>query len=272
MEARVHETVETYKELVGPLLAADPIRHTIMLTAVDRAGEDALMITLHDNGSFAGAVIQVPPYPLLTSALPLEATELVAETIQLVRPELTGATGPLASVEPFVRAWTERTGTTAELRFGSRLFELDELKPPIVRGDGRVGTEADLDLLIDWRQRFMAEAVPGAPGEPAEAAARKSLELGAVNVIWEVDGEPVAFAGARGPFEGMVRVSPVYTPPEHRGHGYASAATAAASRWALDQGADHVLLFTDLGNPVTNRIYPRIGYRPLMDSAEYMFK
>jgi predicted GNAT family acetyltransferase len=69
----------------------------------------------------------------------------------------------------------------------------------------------------------------------------------------------------------MVRVAPVYTPPEHRGHGYASAATAAASQWALDQGADHVLLYTDIANPITNRIYPRIGYQPLEDSAEYTF-
>jgi predicted GNAT family acetyltransferase len=35
--------------------------------------------------------------------------------------------------------------------------------------------------------------------------------------------------------------------------------------------ADHILLFTDLANPVTNRIYPRIGYRPLDDYLEYRF-
>lgn len=271
MEARVHDSVDTYRELVAPLLAADPVRHTVMLTAVNMTNPDTLMVTLHDNGTLAGAAIQVPPYPLLTSALPAETAVAMAQVIHQVRPELSGATGPLPNTEAFVRAWTELTGSTAKLKLGTRLFKLGELKPPTVNGKGRYGTEADLELLIDWRQRFGDEAVPGAAREDVEKGAKRSLGPGGVNVIWEVDNEPVAFAGARGPFDGMIRVAPVYTPPEHRGHGYASAATAAASQWAIDQGADHILLFTDLANEVTNRIYPRIGYRPLEDSAEYTF-
>jgi len=54
----------------------------------------------------------------------------------------------------------------------------------------------------------------------------------------------------------MSRIGPVYTPPEHRGHGYAAAVTAAAARGALERGARQVLLYTDLANPTTNRLYP----------------
>jgi hypothetical protein len=70
----------------------------------------------------------------------------------------------------------------------------------------------------------------------------------------------------------MVRVGPVYTPPEFRGHGYASAATAAASQQALDAGASEVLLFTDLANPVSNSIYQRIGYRAVEDRIVLAFQ
>jgi predicted GNAT family acetyltransferase len=63
----------------------------------------------------------------------------------------------------------------------------------------------------------------------------------------------------------------VYTPPECRGKGYGSAVTAAASQWALDAGAENVLLFTDLANPTSNSIYQRIGYRPVYDSTELAF-
>jgi GNAT superfamily N-acetyltransferase len=75
---------------------------------------------------------------------------------------------------------------------------------------------------------------------------------------------------ARSPLR-MVRVGPVYTPPELRGHGYASAVTAAVSRQALDAGAAQVLLFTDLANPVSNAIYQRIGYRPVEDRTVLAF-
>jgi predicted GNAT family acetyltransferase len=69
----------------------------------------------------------------------------------------------------------------------------------------------------------------------------------------------------------MSRIGPVYTPPERRGHGYGSAVTAAASRWALDKRANHVLLFTDLANPVSNSIYQQIGYIPVADALDVRF-
>ena len=64
---------------------------------------------------------------------------------------------------------------------------------------------------------------------------------------------------------GICKVAPVYTPPQQRGHGYGTAATAAVTRQAIETGAPEVLLFTDATNPVTNSIYQRLGYRPAED-------
>jgi predicted GNAT family acetyltransferase len=77
--------------------------------------------------------------------------------------------------------------------------------------------------------------------------------------LWLRDGDPVSLAGITRQTAGMVRAAPVYTPPAHRGHGYAAAVTAAVSRAALDAGAREVLLFTDLANPTSNRVYERLG-------------
>ncbi|WP_433793278.1 GNAT family N-acetyltransferase [Actinoplanes sp. CA-252034] len=41
----------------------------------------------------------------------------------------------------------------------------------------------------------------------------------------------------------------------------------AATRNALDAGASDVVLFTDLANPTSNALYPRLGYRPIEDRA-----
>lgn len=70
---------------------------------------------------------------------------------------------------------------------------------------------------------------------------------------------------------GQIRVAPVYTPAHLRGRGYASAATAEASRAALDAGATEVLLFADLANPTSNALYQRIGYVPVADFTVYDF-
>ena len=84
-------------------------------------------------------------------------------------------------------------------------------------------------------------------------------------LVWEAGGVPVSLACVTRQVAGMVRVGPVYTPPERRGHGYASAVTAEVSRAACAAGAGEVLLYTDLANPVSNSIYQRIGDREIED-------
>jgi predicted GNAT family acetyltransferase len=62
----------------------------------------------------------------------------------------------------------------------------------------------------------------------------------------------------------------VYTPPELRGRGYASALTAALTEQLL-QRRRFCYLYTDLANPTSNSIYRRIGYRPVTDITLWRF-
>ena len=67
------------------------------------------------------------------------------------------------------------------------------------------------------------------------------------------------------------RLGPVYTPPEHRGHGYAAAVTAAATQAVLDAGGRGVMLFTDRANPTSRGVYARLGYREVGGVVEWEF-
>ena len=55
----------------------------------------------------------------------------------------------------------------------------------------------------------------------------------------------------------------MWTPPEHRRHGYAAALTAAVAGRLLGHG--RVVLFADLANPTSTGVYLRIGFRPVGD-------
>ena len=63
----------------------------------------------------------------------------------------------------------------------------------------------------------------------------------------------------------------VYTPPEKRGKGYASAVVADLSQQILDSGKEFSALFTNLANPTSNNIYQKIGYIPCGDFDEVKF-
>ena len=77
--------------------------------------------------------------------------------------------------------------------------------------------------------------------------------------------------GISPPVAGVVRLGPVYTPPEARRHGYATALVADVSRRALAAGAAKCMLYTDLANPTSNNIYQAVGYRRGSDAREYRF-
>jgi hypothetical protein len=81
----------------------------------------------------------------------------------------------------------------------------------------------------------------------------------------------VSVVGAGGETPNGIRIGPVYTPPEVRNRGYASALTAAASADQLARGRRFCFLFTDLANPTSNKIYQAIGYEPVCDMDQYRF-
>lgn len=116
----------------------------------------------------------------------------------------------------------------------------------------------------EWYVDFIAEA--GAPGRETNPGDLLKLRMNQNElVVWEHEGEVVSLAGFSTPIDGMSRIGPVYTPPRHRGRGYGSAVTHAATVAAQQAGAAEVVLFTDLANPTSNSIYQNLGYRPVSD-------
>ena len=86
------------------------------------------------------------------------------------------------------------------------------------------------------------------------------------------DREIVSLCGVGGETPHGVRIGPVYTPPQARRQGYASALVAEASQLQLDAGRVFCFLFADLANPTANHIYQAMGYEPVRDVDEYRFE
>jgi GNAT superfamily N-acetyltransferase len=262
--------------LLERLLAADPVGATIFGTIVaevraGRAPKAWCAVRPGTDGPDALVVRSHPRYPAVFTE-GWAGAEL-ASAIELVRelPDLVGVSGPVDTVEAAVAALVgqQPVGPRPLLRIGLRLFRLDELVPPLgVPGQARPACADDRALLIDWYGAFSDEA-DGLLHDPAEAVDR-GLATGRI-WLWCDGGRPVSLAARRAPEAGSARIGPVYTPPEQRGHGYASAATAAATSDILELGAVPVL-FTDLSNPTSNRIYQQLGYRPVADRLQVMFR
>ncbi|MCI0686502.1 MAG: GNAT family N-acetyltransferase [Sporichthyaceae bacterium] len=228
-----------------------------------------------DRDEIVGAAIRTPPRSLLLPANPVDVAVTIADFLATVAADtidtrLPGVVGPLEPAEAFASRWAELTGPTSEVQMRQRIFRLDRVQPPAgVSGRLRQAGAADLDLCYRWWISFRDEAIPMEIAVGREHIAR-ILDEGRF-WLWELDGEPVSMVGCQAPAAGVVRIGPVYTPPELRGHGYASAATALVSQRALDAGAYACSLTTDLANPTSNAIYQRIGYYPVADAVSLRF-
>jgi RimJ/RimL family protein N-acetyltransferase len=258
---------DAFVERVWPFVTERLERNVIGTLLLDiqagRYDEYLLGYGLDDDERVAFVGMRIAPWYLLTSDLdPSLCGELVDWWLRF-DPELNGADGPPDTARAVAAAWAARTGGATRLRLSEAMHALSEVvDPPRGMADGelRVATKDDRELLIDWNLAFHQEA--GMPGQGREAAA-KGVEVRSAYgglLIWD-DGQPVSFLGVNRPVAGVARVGPVYTPPEHRRRGYAGSAVAAASRRALAAGAERCMLFTDLSNPTSNRIYAEVGYR-----------
>ena len=227
------------------------------------------------GGESAGPVgavcMHTPTFPILLSQVSWQAAAELACDLATAGRELSGVSAAEDAADAFASAWQDRTGDTITVYRRMRLFRLAELIPPEPgpEGTARLATERDRDLLAAWFDAFARE-VGDPPRHDNRALVDGRLGHGGITV-WEADGAPVSVAGLTRTVAGMVRVGPVYTPPELRGRGYAGAATAAVSQAALAAGLRDVVLYTDLANPTSNALYQRLGYRPVEDRVIFSF-
>ena len=211
---------------------------------------------------------------ILSLAARPEAVELLASDFYAAGLLLTGVNGPAEESRAYAEAWSRLSGLTHRVNVPMRTFKLEKVEPVTgVPGSLRRATEADRSLLARWELDFNREAFPDEEStiEEAEQVIDQFLHASTRGIyVWD-DGGAVSFAGYGGPTPHGIRIGPVYTPPEKRGHGYASACVAGMSQLLLDGGRSFCFLFTDVRNPTSNHIYQQIGYRYVCDFTAYSF-
>jgi uncharacterized protein len=265
-----------FVERVGGFLRRHPVEHSVLLTRSAQAadglpptGDDPdLWLWAEDSeGTVVGAAMQTPPYPLQLSLAADAAVVQLADVAWHVRPHLPGVGGMVPGPEVFACRWLALGGPAAETGMRQGVYVTSDVRPPSgVPGRSRRARPDDADLLRSWAEAFGVETGTGQPGEDLVGP---RLAAGLLHV-W-VDGDAVvSMAAVTAAFGGVCRVQLVYTPPEHRSHGYAAALVAAITERELAAG-HRCMLYTDLANPTSNTLYRRIGYRWLGESRSLVF-
>ena len=279
--SRTH-SVEEFLARAGDFLAAREAENNLIfgICSTIRTSPEAFgmpprfTVATGADGTVCAAALQTPPWNLVLSASDDEAAiDAIADA--LAQEPLPGVTAPKDVASRFVERWETVAGAKATLDTEERIFRIERVVPPPrpARGTWRIVDERDRVVVARWMVAFTEEATPFAPplDDPEAVADRWVTQKGRIGYAWEDEGRVVSLVGAGGETPNGIRIGPVYTPPEHRGRGYASSLTAAATQDQLDRGRRFVFLFTDLANPTSNKIYQSIGYEPVCDVDMYRF-
>ncbi|MBC9734695.1 GNAT family N-acetyltransferase [Nocardioides marmotae] len=297
-----------FLEQAGALLAADPVVTSVVATVTQRAAaEDAAGGPLPDHprwwalvrdeadeaaaageaggpGAVVGAAMRTAPFephPAYVLPMPEAAARALARSVHERGEHLGAVNGALPAARVVAEETAALVGGEVVVEEHLRLWELPGLDAVVdhdAPGRLRPAAPADVATCVAWWTAFAADAAEqgGRDGahpmdlETEEGMARR-IERGLV-WLWEsAQGEVVHLTAHTEAAYGVVRVGPVYTPREHRGHGYASAAVAQVTRRVLEAG-DRACLFTDQANPTSNKIYAAIGYRVVAETANLLVR
>jgi len=229
--------------------------------------------TVEDESGLLLAAIMTPPQKLvvyahqgdLDGAARLLLRDLVAEGWQLP-----GVLGPGEAASKVAERWAEIAVQGYCLERRQRLYELRQVTGPLPeQGRLRPATEADVEMVAQWWHEFRLEISSQAAPKELSQATRLRIEQGDI-YLWE-DEQPVSIAMKTRPTRRGISVSLVYTPPQFRRRGYATACVGHLSRKLLQEGWQFCALFADQANPTANGVYQRIGYTVVCNYDEYRF-
>jgi len=147
--------------------------------------------------------------------------------------------------------------------------ETKENKPP---GKLRMATAEDYTILIKMKEGFDSD-VFGDDGNNEEENKRRALRINTLIkdqaiFLWEIIDDKgiqilTAMIGISRQTHSGGTIGPVYTFPEHRRKGYATAGVAELCQYCLSTlNKKFITLKTDLDNPTSNSVYTKVGFFP----------
>ncbi|NOQ71183.1 MAG: hypothetical protein GQ574_04215 [Crocinitomix sp.] len=196
--------------------------------------------------------------------------EIISELVKFIalqKFDIPFVNGDSLSASLFAGYWTESHNSGAIPELGMRIYEKEKQNPiEHTNGTMRQAVDEDLDLLTSWTKEFI-EATGGLNTDVRDVVKARLKEERFW--IWEDKG-PVSFVCISNPVHGVVRVQMVFTPKAERGKLYARSCVNELSNSLLLKN-QRVMLYADLGNPISNFVFRSVGFGSKVDCLKYVF-
>ncbi len=230
-------------------------------------------ISIYQSKQCIGAALLTEKNLILTA---LQEPQIKSLVHLLLKNNLTipGAVGPALTADAFSKIWSNATNEKYTLAMRQKIYQLNEVQTPRQTSSQlRLAEKSDTELVAQWLLEFSIESLPHQP-----TTIEKMMELTKIKIqkqeayLWlDQNNTPVSMNLIGRPTQNGISISGVYTPINLRKNGYASALVAQTSQAMLNAGKKFCVLYTDMANPTSNKIYQKIGYNEIATSKEFIF-
>ena len=257
--------------LTLPLLVCAEAEHGLLIGLILGAHTlpaESFAAVVMDGDNAVGTAVRLDSRMIVSRVDTLEALEMLASAAaEDTRTTMVG--GAPRSVDAIQR----RSGRVPAFAMAQMIYATDAMKPASRRVDGRRWLVVPRVRVVLFDAHIELNAALGASDsrEKAGTAIDRVIGLRAMHV-WETSrGAVVSCAGTTGRTVHGVRLNYVYTPPELRGKGYASALVRDLTTSLLEGGRSFVFLHADRANPAATALYERLGFEHVADFSMVRF-
>ncbi|MCY3722909.1 MAG: GNAT family N-acetyltransferase [Candidatus Poribacteria bacterium] len=234
-----------------------------------------LLLSILKQEKVVGVAIMTPPRRIILSRIDTEVRVAITHLVHYLRGTNTrtpGVVGPSVEAQAFSDCWIEGAfGVSARVAMRLRVFEARKVADmSLSPGKLRLARPDDQPLMAKWIAKFSEEIREPVDLESAKSHAERSIKEQEL-YVWD-NGAPVCIAREARPTRNGTTINTVYTPPEHRNKGYATACVWSLTQRMLTDRYSFCSLYTDLSNPTSNSIYTKIGYAPVGDALTVDFQ
>lgn len=238
--------------------------------------QNPLMATVNKGNQVLALIQMTPPHPLhliiseeaqMEGILDFATKELFTRNFTI-----SSVVGLKSVVNRYANKWQELSQCKIKVLMDQGVYRLDEVNRTLKKSSGtwRYATKEDISLIESWYQAFeMDTGLKISPLQIIKERVKQFLQDEEI-FLWEDQEEVVSIMKKSRPTEQGITVSFVYTPKEHRKKGYARTMVAAGSEELLKH-YKFCVLYTDMLNPTSNKIYQEIGYQKIADSVHVEF-
>lgn len=224
--------------------------------------------TVEDGGEVVGCVFRTPPYRLGMTSLPVACIPELVDSVGRVYSTLSGVAGPEPGASAFTAAWAKLHGGAWSVQSRQNLLLHKAIvpmrEPPA--GALRAANGADAGVAQQWGAAFARESGLSGLGGGLCLNLLRARQL----YFWD-DGGPRCMLGVLRETHDAAAIGVLYTPPQYRERGYATAAAAAFSRHLLERGLPHSYFCLEPSNSVGYSLCHRLGYAVVQETVDIDF-